>query len=150
VNGPAPAASGGEADLAGLLASMDPVLDPATHVVVCVPAGSPLPEVATAVTVAEREGTTLVLDREQLVDGRLPGWDGPDLHPSTPMARVTLRVHSSLEAVGLTAAGAGALTEVGISCNVVAGFHHDHLFVPADRATDTLEALRAVVARATP
>ena len=56
----------------------------------------------------------------------------------------TLRVHSALEAVGLTAAAAQALARNGISCNVVAGFHHDHPFVPhadASRARDALDML---------
>jgi hypothetical protein len=50
-------------------------------------------------------------------------------------------VHSSLEAVGLTAAVAGALTAAGISANVVAAFHHDHVFVPADRAEAAMAQL---------
>jgi len=83
----------------------------------CVPAG-----VRPVVTVAEEEGLTLVLsrqdaDRTGLADDYVAGW-------------ITLRVHSALESVGLTAAVAEALARVGISCNVVAGFHHDHLFVP--------------------
>jgi len=53
-------------------------------------------------------------------------------------------VPSDLAAVGLTAAFAQALAAVGISCNVLAGAHHDHLFVPVDRATDALAALRAL------
>ena len=55
--------------------------------------------------------------------------------------RITLGVQSSLEAVGLTAAVAGALTAVGISANVVAAFHHDHVFVPAERAADAMARL---------
>ena len=53
--------------------------------------------------------------------------------------RITLGVRSSLEAVGLTAAVAAALTDAGISANVVAAFHHDHVFVPADRAEAALD-----------
>ncbi|CCA53561.1 hypothetical protein SVEN_0274 [Streptomyces venezuelae ATCC 10712] len=56
-------------------------------------------------------------------------------------ARITLRVHSALDAVGLTAAVAGALAEAGLSCNVVAGFHHDHLFVEHARAQEALAVL---------
>jgi hypothetical protein len=50
-------------------------------------------------------------------------------------------VHSSLQAVGLTAAVATALAERGIACNVVAGFHHDHLFVPHERGAEAMDAL---------
>jgi hypothetical protein len=51
---------------------------------------------------------------------------------------ITLRVHSSLHAVGLTAAVAAEVARAGLSCNVVAGFYHDHLFVPRDRAAQVL------------
>jgi hypothetical protein len=52
---------------------------------------------------------------------------------------ITLNVHSSLEAIGLTAAVAGRLALHGISANVVAAYYHDHIFVP------TADAERAVV-----
>jgi uncharacterized protein len=58
--------------------------------------------------------------------------------------RITLDVHSSLEAVGLTAAMSAALADRGISCNVIAGVYHDHLFVPDDRAEEAMEALRTI------
>jgi hypothetical protein len=61
-------------------------------------------------------------------------------------AWITLRVHSALDAVGLTAAVSLALTDAGISCNVVAGFHHDHLFVPHTRAADAVRVLEALAA----
>jgi hypothetical protein len=56
-------------------------------------------------------------------------------------AWIVLRVHSALDAVGLTAAVSSRLAEDGISCNVIAGLRHDHLLVPVDRARDALQAL---------
>lgn len=123
----------GETDLAVLLRSMSPVRVPGEFVYAvaadAVPAGA-----APVVTVRETEGTTLVLARADA--------DRLGLPYSFVCAWITLQVHSALAAVGLTAAFAAALTAEGISANVVAGYHHDHLFVPVDRADDALVALR--------
>lgn len=90
-------------------------------------------------TVLEPEGLSVVVGRSEA--DRL-GFD------TTHAYRwITLRVHSSLDAVGLTAAVAAALTENGISCNVMAGAFHDHLFVPAARLEDALVALKQLSAR---
>ena len=59
-------------------------------------------------------------------------------------AWITLLVNSTLEEVGLTAAFSAQLAAAGISCNVVAGFHHDHLFVPHDRAAEAIALLEAI------
>jgi hypothetical protein len=64
--------------------------------------------------------------------------------PQGDWARISLEVHSSLEAVGLTGVMASRLAELGISVNVVAALHHDHLFVPWDRREDALACLRAL------
>ena len=55
---------------------------------------------------------------------------------------ITLRVHSSLSAVGLTAAVSTALSAAGVPCNVVAAFFHDHLFVPSGRAGEAIKILQ--------
>ncbi len=57
------------------------------------------------------------------------------------MAWLSLTVQSSLEAVGLTAAFAKTLGEVGIPCNVLAGYHHDHILVPVEQAQHAIGAL---------
>ncbi|MCF2856388.1 ACT domain-containing protein [Pseudoalteromonas sp. SMS1] len=57
---------------------------------------------------------------------------------------ITLNVHSSLEAVGLTAAFANALGNENISANVVAGFYHDHIFVPCRDAQKALACLTSL------
>ncbi len=81
----------------------------------------------------EEEGTTYVfaLDQEWEMAEGLPRF-----------ARITLQVHSDLEGVGLTAAVSSALAEAGISCNVIAAFHHDHLFVPWDRRLEAMAILK--------
>lgn len=58
-------------------------------------------------------------------------------------AWLTLTVHSSLEAVGLTAAFSARLAALDIPCNVLAGYHHDHVLVPIERVDDAIAALTA-------
>ncbi len=125
-------------DLATLLATMAPALDPQAWAWCLLPAGEAAPADALA-CVREPEGTTVVVPEPTAL---ARGW--PVLFRC---AWIMLRVHSDLAAVGLTAAVAGALAQAGISCNVVAGVHHDHLFVPVDRAQDALATLRRLQAR---
>jgi hypothetical protein len=96
---------------------------------------SPLRELALA-TVTENEGLTCVLRRADA--------DAHGVKYDFVAAWLTLRVHSALEAVGLTAAFSRALTRHGIPCNVLAGFYHDHLLVPADRCDEALAALHSL------
>ena len=112
----------GEADLAVLLASMSPELHDGSYVFV-VDEGRGGREEA-VVVVAEAEGTTLVLPQERA--------DELGLTYAFVASWITLRVHSALDAVGLMAAFATALTDEGISANVAAGYFHDHLFVPEE------------------
>ena len=126
-------------DLATLLASMQPKLQPGAWAWCALPPGTPVHEIDAVATMREAEGTTAVV-AEALARER--GWPVAFLS-----AWITLRVHSDLAAVGLTAAFARALADAGIACNVVAGVHHDHLFVPAGRADDALAALHALQAR---
>ena len=57
-------------------------------------------------------------------------------------AWITLTIHSSLEAVGLTAAFSNALAAEGISCNVVAAYYHDHIFVAKQDAENAISLLK--------
>ncbi|MFI2735898.1 ACT domain-containing protein [Streptomyces sp. NPDC018711] len=121
-----------ERDLTRLLAGMCPELDPGRYVFTTVDGPAPA-GVAPVVTVAEAEGLTLVVRQEEA--------DAAGLAYDYVAGRITLRVHSALDAVGLTAAVATELAAAGLSCNVVAGFHHDHLFVEHDRADEALAVL---------
>jgi hypothetical protein len=92
--------------------------------------------------VHESEGVTCVVPRST-ADAQ--GW------PYDFVAGwITLQVHSALAAVGLTAEVSRALSERGISCNVLAGFFHDHLLVPADRVPDAIAALESLSATSGP
>jgi uncharacterized protein len=120
-----------------LLASMDPVINDGEYVFAAVDGVVPH-GVEPVVTVAEAEGLTIVAPRAQA--------DGAGLAYDYVAAWITLRIHSALDAVGLTAAVATTLADDGLSCNVVAGYYHDHLFVPhadAARAVTVLAELAA-------
>lgn len=132
----------GETDLKTLLESLHPVARDGEYVYALWPHGRPL-EGAVEAAVREAEGLTVVLRRDEA--------DTLGLSYDFVASWITLQIHSALEAVGLTAAVSAALTHAGISCNVLAGFHHDHLLVPvgdADRAMEVLRLLaRGVVLR---
>ncbi len=128
----------GGKDLRRLLAALEPRLLPEEYVF-CTQAGArtdALGDLPALATFREEEGLSLVL-RRSLADSR-------GLRYGPVMRCVSLAVHSALDAVGLTAAVAGALARQGISANVVAAYHHDHVFVPAVRAQEALEILRGL------
>lgn len=126
-----------EKDLHALLATMHPELREGEYVYALWPHGKPLAG-AIAAAVREAEGLTVVLPRNEA--------DSLGLSYDFVAAWITLQVHSSLEAIGLTAAVSAALTEAKISCNVLAGFHHDHLLVPVADTERALEVLHELVA----
>jgi uncharacterized protein len=116
-------------DAAGMVRSMSPRLLSGVFVfrtVAGAEAARLLPEARAMVV--EDEGLSLVLPGEA---------DDP-----LAMRQITLDVHSALDGVGLTAAVATALARAGIPCNMVAGHHHDHVFVPAGEAERALDVLR--------
>lgn len=119
-------------DLSRLLATMEPVLhdSPYGYAVAAAPIK------AAFAHVAEEEGLTVIATQAAL--------QAAGVDPGPAWARISLSVHSDLAAVGLTAAIARALAEKGISANVVAGFHHDHIFLPWSRRYDALAALKAL------
>ncbi|MAT45631.1 MAG: hypothetical protein CL609_25145 [Anaerolineaceae bacterium] len=84
----------------------------------------------------EKEGITVIVSKDQA--------DKFGLSYSFVSAWITLTIHSSLEAVGLTAAVSSALAQVGISCNMVAAYHHDHVFVPLERTNQALKVLQSL------
>jgi hypothetical protein len=126
----------GENDLHMLLENMKPVLHEGDYVFSSVTDVKEIDMNSLIATFTEKEGTTVVLSKANA--------DKLNLTYSFVCAWITLTVHSSLEAIGLTAAFSTALSKEGISCNVMAGYYHDHIFVnkrDAVRAMKTLSAL---------
>ena len=128
----------GEIDLFKLLRDMQPTLHEGTYVFVSVPSLEAIPPETVISHFREKEGISVILEKRDA--------DQLSLNYEFTASWITLEVHSSLSAVGLTAAFASALAENNISCNVVAGYYHDHLFVPKiseKKAMDILTSMRA-------
>ena len=128
-------------DLSLLLRSMEPVLNPGIFVFTSIQDIGEIEPSTIMASIREPEGLSIVM-RES--DARERGL--PILFRA---AWITLKVTSDLAAVGLTAAFASVLGEAGISCNVVAGAYHDHIFVPVESAERALLELRKLQASAT-
>jgi uncharacterized protein len=127
----------GERNLATLLQNMKPQMHDGIFVFCSIPANEEIPAGLGPVFVfREREGTTLVVRREEAESASLPHQFASRL--------ITLTVHSSLEAIGFLAAITGRLAEAGISVNAVSAYYHDHLFVPEHRADEALRLLQDI------
>ena len=126
----------GEKDLVQLLKTMQPCLNEGEYVFCTVADLNSIPTDQIISFFKETECFTIILARSVA--------DQWQLDYSFVAAWITLTVHSALDAVGLTAAFSSALSSAGISCNVVAAYYHDHIFVDqrdAERAMEVLWAL---------
>lgn len=125
-------ASVGETDLQRLLAGLSPALAALPRAIRTQAHGAPVPSNA-IMLFREDEGATVVVeaDNDNAAHADEPRW-----------AQITLRIHSSLDAVGMMAAIATALADREIPCNAVSAYFHDHLFVPWARREDAIDALR--------
>ena len=129
-------------DTKAMLSGMTPSLDAADYVF-CTTEDEQLAMQAAPISLGwfrEAEGVSVIL---ALGDAQRLGFD-----TTLPMRRITLTVFSSLEGVGLTAAVASALANHNISCNMVAAYHHDHVFVPTADAEEAMRVLLELQAAA--
>jgi len=122
--------------LQDLIRQLSPKVDSTTYVYCTVPHAKygELEKLKPIVSIAELEGLTLVIPLDQAKA------EGLDYY--RVFRRITLEGHSSLEALGLTSVVTSLLAERGITTNVIAGFYHDHMFVPSDRIDEAMEALK--------
>jgi uncharacterized protein len=124
----------GEHDLKVILSSLQPQLHEGAYVF-AVLQNEAIPDgLLPVATMREDEGLTVVISQTEA--------DAVGLRYDFVASWITLKVHSALTSVGLTAAFSTELANAGISCNVIAGYFHDQLFVPADQADQALEILR--------
>lgn len=121
-------------ELSQLLANMEPNLREEVYVYATITDEVSLPWDEVQAMVKENEGLSIVVTEE--VAKRY------ELNSQFPSAWITLMVNSDIEAVGLTAAFSRVLGEANISCNVIAGNHHDHILVPYDKSSLAIETLK--------
>ena len=130
----------GEQDLIKLCASLEPIMAPAVYVYCSFPDFVLPGEISALCTIRESEGLTAIVERADARRLRLAYIYDARL--------ITLSVHSSLNAVGFIKVISGKLADTGIPCNVIAGYYHDHILVPVDRADEAMDRLREIAASA--
>ena len=117
-----------------LISKLSPRLNEGDYVFVSVKSTKEFSRSMVLFEFKEKEGTTIVLSQKAA--------DQYNLKYTFIACWITLEVYSSLNAIGLTAAISTALTKHEIPCNIVAGYHHDHLFVRKELAAQTMSVLR--------
>lgn len=117
---------------------MAPRMEDGIFVFATVAGGTAPSHAAPLMIFREAEGLTLILREDEARRAGIAG--------TFRCRMITLTVHSSLAAVGFLAAVTRRLADAGIAVNPVSAFHHDHLFVPVDRADEAMALLRAVAA----
>lgn len=126
----------GETNLDKLLGTMNPHLCDGVYVFATIDANYATDALCPLMQFSEDEGKTLILLKETA--------DRAGIDYQFPSRLITLKIHSSLNAVGLLAVITTRLASVSMEVNPVSAFYHDHLFIPADRAKDAMMELIAL------
>ena len=126
----------GETDLSKLLSSLKIVVSDEVFVFATIATGTMPAGLAPQMAFTEAEGLSLILTKTQAA--------AHDMAYEYESKMITLNIHSSLEAVGFMAHISALLADAGISVNPVAGFYHDHLFVPVAKVDEACQILRMI------
>jgi len=128
----------GITDLQQLISSMNPILNTGEFVFITLPDATygNASHLAPIASFTEPEGLTLIIPKERA--------DTETVDYDETFRMISLQVHSSLSAIGLTATVSRQLAKKGVSANIVAAYFHDHIFVPSHKANEALLALRQI------
>ena len=126
----------GETNLEVLLTNLQPTLDNGEFVFCTLPDGESFTHLEPKAFIQEAEGISLIMPATNARENGIA-------FTGTYKA-ISLTVHSSLEAVGLTAAISTALAESGLSANIVAGYYHDHIFIQSDKADAAMQVIQSL------
>ncbi|MFC4094970.1 ACT domain-containing protein [Euzebyella saccharophila] len=126
----------GETNLSTLLSSLNPILNKGEYVFINLTEPNPMALAHCICFFKEAEGSTYILNRSKA--------DEFQFSYDFVAAWITLKVHSSLEAVGLTAVFSSELAKNHIGCNAVAGYYHDHIFVAIEDGNKAIEILQKI------
>lgn len=125
-----------KADIRSLLKNLSPRVNAGEYVFCSISTNYKLKNIEVVASILESDSRTIVIRKEDAEEVKL--------HYDTSMSWITLDVVSSLEAIGLTSTISKKIADHKISCNIIAGYYHDHIFVPYSDHAKAIQLLKSL------